>query len=60
MSIFHSKTTLDSRKRLQLCWPQHTLNCSCGVDLVTELAKGHQLAHAHKPAMKKNFHNFPF
>jgi hypothetical protein len=28
------------------------LNYSCGVSIVTELAKGHQLVHAHKLAMK--------
>jgi hypothetical protein len=34
--------------------------CSCGVDMVTELAEGHQLAHARKHGMKKNFQSFPF
>jgi hypothetical protein len=35
---------------------------TCGVDIVTELAETHQLAHAHKPSMmKKNFFpSFPF
>jgi hypothetical protein len=36
------------------------LTCSCGVDIVTELAEGHQLAHARKKGMKKNFQSFPF
>jgi hypothetical protein len=27
--------------------------CSCGVDIVTELAEGHKLAHARKSGMKK-------
>jgi hypothetical protein len=27
--------------------------CSCGVNILTELAEGHQLAHVHKPGMKK-------
>jgi hypothetical protein len=34
--------------------------CSCGVDIVTELARGHQLASVHKLGMKKNFQSFPF
>jgi hypothetical protein len=34
--------------------------CCCGVDIVTELTKGHQLAHVHKPGMKRNFQSFPF
>jgi hypothetical protein len=35
--------------------------CSCDVNIVTELAEGHQLAHGHKPDMKKkNFQSFPF
>jgi hypothetical protein len=29
------------------------LTCSCGVDIVTELAEGHQLVHASKLGMKK-------
>jgi hypothetical protein len=38
---------LDSRKKLQL-----------GVDIVTELAEGHQLAHVRTPGMKKTFSVF--
>lgn len=38
----HSKTTLDSHKKLQL-----------GVDIITELAECHQLAHARTPVMKR-------
>jgi hypothetical protein len=34
--------------------------CSCGVDIVNDLAEGHLLAHAHKPGMKKDFQSFPF
>jgi hypothetical protein len=33
--------------------------CSYGVDIVTELAEGHQLVHADK-AWNKNFQSFPF
>jgi hypothetical protein len=55
---------------LKWCWTavrdcnsaSHNMDwtCSCSVDIVTELAEGYQLAHAHKPGMKKNFQSFPF
>jgi hypothetical protein len=54
-----STTTLDNRKRLQLCVAT-TLNLFSGVDIVTELAQGHQLAHARKPGMKNKLSEFSF
>jgi hypothetical protein len=34
--------------------------CSCGVDIVTELAKGHQVARVRKLSMKKKMSEFFF
>jgi hypothetical protein len=45
---------------LQLCYPQQALNMFLSCRYHHWLAEGHQLAHARKLGMTKNFQSFPF